>query len=218
MYMSSASKLFVFASVSLATTVVHAGSTLKDLESTLGSYKSLESNFSQTTIGTDANVLQTLTGVIKMQKPGQLRWAAEDPFPQLIVSDGKTIWQYDEDLEQVVIQDYQKQIETLNFLQLLEKPTLISAQFVLVPDANDKATVTNTENGNSYRLAAADPASPIKKVSFTFSGDTLTSASFTDSLKQVTHIAFTNMTLNKPIDKTEFKFEIPDGVDVIHQQ
>ncbi len=40
-------------------------------------------------------------GVLAFQRPGKFRWEVQKPYPQLIVSDGRRVYQYDPDLEQV---------------------------------------------------------------------------------------------------------------------
>src|SRR3546814_18614119 len=41
------------------------------------------------------------SGEFSFRRPGQFRWSVKKPYAQLIVSNGKTVYQYDPDLAQV---------------------------------------------------------------------------------------------------------------------
>src|SRR5690606_21970623 len=41
------------------------------------------------------------SGEFSFRRPGQFKWAVQKPYEQLIVSDGKAVYQYDPDLAQV---------------------------------------------------------------------------------------------------------------------
>ena len=43
------------------------------------------------------------TGLVWMKSPDRFRWHYKDPIEQLIIADGKQVWVYDEDLEQVTV-------------------------------------------------------------------------------------------------------------------
>jgi outer membrane lipoprotein carrier protein len=46
-------------------------------------------------------VQQHNEGVLKAQEPNRFYWKTAEPYPQEIVTDGKTLWVYDPDLAQV---------------------------------------------------------------------------------------------------------------------
>ena len=48
--------------------------------------------------------LQETHGHMVLAQPNQFWWQTADPFAQLLVSNGKRLWIYDEDLEQVTVQ------------------------------------------------------------------------------------------------------------------
>ena len=45
-------------------------------------------------------------GSFQFKRPGQFLWRYEEPYRQLIVSNGETLWFYDEDLAQVTTLDF----------------------------------------------------------------------------------------------------------------
>lgn len=59
-----------------------------------------EGRFEQVVSNPSGVVKQKARGQFAYSRPGKFRWSIEKPFPQLIVSNGKTVITYDEDLEQ----------------------------------------------------------------------------------------------------------------------
>ncbi len=61
--------------------------------------KSIAGDFVQSTVGKTAKQ----SGSFALAKPASFRWAIQKPFEQLLVSNGKTITQWDSDLNQATI-------------------------------------------------------------------------------------------------------------------
>lgn len=51
------------------------------------------------------NASELSSGRFSFSKPGKFLWQTEKPFKQTIVSDAKTLWIYDSDLNQVTVRD-----------------------------------------------------------------------------------------------------------------
>ncbi|NPA24519.1 MAG: outer membrane lipoprotein carrier protein LolA [Deltaproteobacteria bacterium] len=58
--------------------------------------------FTQTTTYADSDETAVASGRILIQGPDKMRWEYEEPEKQLLVSDGKTVWYYTPDLNQVM--------------------------------------------------------------------------------------------------------------------
>ena len=56
-------------------------------------------------------MLETTRGTVQLRRPGMFSWSYSEPYVQEIISDGKTLWVYDEDLDQVTISDASDAIE-----------------------------------------------------------------------------------------------------------
>src|SRR5690606_35728590 len=70
----------------------------------LNQAQTLTARFSQLTLDGSGSRLQETSGELALKRPGQFRWHTDAPLEQLLVSNGKQIWLYDPDLEQVTIQ------------------------------------------------------------------------------------------------------------------
>ena len=59
--------------------------------------------FSQVVLDEALNTLQESSGTLWIERPDRFRWDYDSPFKQQIVSDGKKIWVYDKELQQVTV-------------------------------------------------------------------------------------------------------------------
>ena len=50
--------------------------------------------------------VESVQGIFRFMKPHQMRWTIDPPAAQDITTDGKTIWIYDIELEQVIIDNF----------------------------------------------------------------------------------------------------------------
>ena len=65
----------------------------------------MSAHFQQQVKNANGEEIQRTEGLMKLMRPGKFYWYTQIPFEQKITSDGKRMWIYDIDLEQVIIQD-----------------------------------------------------------------------------------------------------------------
>ena len=80
------------------------------LVSILQKTNTLSGQFSQLTLDSAGTNLQETKGEMAVQRPGMFRWHTDAPAEQLLVSDGKKVWLYDPDLNQVTVQTLDKRL------------------------------------------------------------------------------------------------------------
>ncbi len=76
------------------------------LDAYLSQVKTLRAQFSQVVTDAKGGVVQRAAGSFVIKRPGRFRWEvtpAGGASPQLMVADGKNLWFYDRDLEQVSV-------------------------------------------------------------------------------------------------------------------
>jgi outer membrane lipoprotein carrier protein len=83
------------------------------LDAYLAQLQTLRTEFSQTVIDSKGREVQKATGKLTIVRPGKFRWEltpqssgganSQSSSPQLMVADGKNLWFYDRDLEQVSV-------------------------------------------------------------------------------------------------------------------
>lgn len=182
----------------------------KELEQRLKEIKSLRANFQQT-VKESGKVVQKTKGYLYLQRPGQFRWQALTPMAQLILSDGKTLWIYEEDLEQVTVKKLDKNIRGT--------PALFLSGYT---DGLDKiyniSSNSLSKNGITYTLSPKQSLeNNYKQIMLTYKGRYLQKILIEDNIGQLTELIFSNLQLNPKLDNKLFKFIPPKGVDIIYQ-
>src|SRR5690606_14711346 len=94
------SSLMLFLPLSTYAGDLAADTAAKKLNQSLTELQSMQARFEQWVADKSQTTLQHVTGSMWIQRPGQFRWDTDEPYPQQIVSDGKTLLIYDKDLEQ----------------------------------------------------------------------------------------------------------------------
>ena len=180
------------------------------LAALLDGMEALSAEFEQTVTNRFGDVLQTATGRMHLKRPMRLRWELDEPYPQLVVTDGETLTVYDPDLEQVTVQP------------LAEALSGSPAVFLTgtVADLRRNFTVAATEppaaGGHRFELTPVDPNAVYGDLAITFAADGgLVGIDIADHLQQLTRVTFTARDLSPMLESALFEFTIPTGVDVI---
>lgn len=169
--------------------------------------RTLSGNFQQSLVDADDQVVETSSGTLEIRRPGQFRWAYVEPYEQLLVADGRNVWSYDVDLAQVTVKPQAEVLSNTPALLLGGSSDALD-QFDYVDSFIDRGTTW-------VRLLPKDAENGFSKVELGFNNGDLTRMMFFDNLEQTTLIALFDVTLNQDIDSQHFRFEPPDGVDVV---
>lgn len=172
--------------------------------------KGFSANFNQLLIDQKNQTLQTISGVIHGQKPDKVLWTVFEPATQTIVTNGSQMWLYDPDLEQVIIQPYNKNPESNPITLLLGNPQQFSENFELLQQK------TSVDSVLQFSLKPVTSNSLYTDLILEFKNDILSAISFEDNLGQTTTLSFNKFTLNPSFQDDFFTFEIPMGVDVVN--
>jgi outer membrane lipoprotein carrier protein len=171
----------------------------------------LDGRFVQRVFDADGALSEETKGRVALSAPRQFRWEYEAPFPQLIVADGYHVWIYDPDLEQAQVRK-QSHEEQQSPLTALIDPTELERQFVVqaAPAAEGLDWVELTpRDAETAQIASARLG---------FAAGELARMHMADSLGQRTEIAFEGWRRNPAFAPDTFRFEPPEGVDVIGEQ
>ena len=201
--------LFLTLIISLSAAInSHAGGAAEDIQQLrdlLQPITSLSARFQQQITDSDGYELQNSEGLFEVSQPNNLRWVVEMPMPQQIIADGETLWIYDPDLEQVIIQPFNEDIAAT--------PAILFSGDL---DQLDQAYfVTQLAEGH-FELKPERGGSLFDSMIIRFDQAKPASITLTDTLGQTTHISFSQLELNPPLSGDQFVFQIPDGVDVIN--
>jgi outer membrane lipoprotein carrier protein len=180
----------------------HAETGLQAMRGFIASQKSVSGDFVQTASGKTSRQL----GSFALAKPAQFRWAIQKPFEQLIVSDGKTVTQWDADLNQATVRNAEGMLANTPAALLLGGAA-VEKQFGL------------TEAGNEEGLAwvQATPKSadgPFKTIKLGFKDGLPAVLIAQDAFGGTSRIELKNIS-TAPVSANQFSFTAPKGADVV---
>lgn len=169
--------------------------------------RTYQAQFDQELVDAKGKVLQKATGTFYLARPDRFRWDYDAPQEQRIVADGKKVWVYDVDLEQVTVRNMDDALGTTP-AHLLSSKTPINRNFTL------------RETGEREGLHWVELTPRIKDTTFEkmrlgFNATDLAAMELVDGMGQVTKLRFTRVVRNPGLGNTLFQFTPPKGVDVI---
>jgi outer membrane lipoprotein carrier protein len=168
---------------------------------------SLSGNFSQTVYDANGRTAQTSHGTLALQAPRQFRWDTQAPYKQLIVADGKKVWIYDPELEQVTVRDQGTQ-EAHSPLTVLTDLSQLDRDF--------KASEQGERDGLQWlRLVSRAKDPQFEYADIGFANDAPRRMIFKDTLGNRTEIVFTDWQRNPQLPADTFSFTPPKGSDVV---
>ncbi len=176
------------------------------LDAALKGLSSLRADFRQTVTNAAGALTETAEGTVALARPGRFRWDYRTP-PQLIVSDGTTVWLYDEELAQVSVRPASE--------ALVGTPALL-----LSGEADLRAEFSVTDGGQVdglawSLLAPRDAQSDFRELRVGIRDGELRRMILVDRLGQTTQLDFSGIERNPRLDPQGFSFSPPPGVDVI---
>ncbi len=153
--------------------------------------------------------LSRSSGLMALERPGHFRWQTEQPMPQWVIADGKYLWVYDLDLEQVTVKKQDKNLGSTAALFLNHFDDTLTKDFTV--------SVHTENNAVCFDLQAKSSKANFQRMTLTFKGSELVGIGLFDQLGQYTDIHLTHIKTNIAVEKTLFQFKPPKGVDVVEQ-
>ncbi len=184
-----------------------AGPALADGLATLERFytntRTLAGRFTQTVSDANGTVTETSSGQFAIQRPGRFRWDYQAPYEQIIVADGRELWVYEPDLDQVTVRPIDA--------DTADAPGLLLAGATFPAKLFD---ITSEKDG-WLRLTPKQKDSGLGAVRLKLAGDSVQALQLDDGLGQTTRIELLDQQRNGALPAARFSFEPPPGVDVI---
>ncbi|RYF70824.1 MAG: outer membrane lipoprotein chaperone LolA [Comamonadaceae bacterium] len=204
----------------LAACAVAAGSAwaggMESLEAFVRNAKSGRANFTQTVTAPSRDGqpprVKTSTGTFEFQRPGKFKFDYQKPFAQTIVADGKTLWLYDAELNQVTQRAQAQALGSTPAALIAAAPNLraLQADFMLEGEAAR----------DGFEWVKATPKNKdgqLQSVQVGFQGDNLAALEILDSFGQRSVLKFSKVEVNPSLGAGTFAFKAPAGADVLKQ-
>lgn len=189
-----------------------AGAARADAVDTLRDFvrdvKSGRAEFTQTVSSPDGARRKVSSGSFEFQRPDRFRFAYARPYEQLIVGDGRKVWIYDADLNQVSVRALSQAIGATPAALLagaaLERDFVLLAQ--PAQDGLDWVQATPRAKDGAFQ-----------SMRIGFRGKELAQVEILDSFGQRSRLQFSRYEANPALPESAFRFVPPKGADVIEQ-
>ena len=183
-----------------------AGSANK-LDRFLQGLHTFSARFEQRLLDENNEEVDQAAGMMYLERPGKFYWHYSTPYSQYLISDGHSLWIYDEDLEQITIKDIGESLE--------ESPAAILGGDVDVERFYVVTDLGLRDGTDTMQLTPRTDSSQYRSIRLGFRDGQLVSMILLDSLGQKTEIRFLDAKRNPGLDEQMFHFKPPQGVDVI---
>ena len=174
---------------------------LVDLLSGLSSYSA---SFQQRVTEEDGYVLDENRGIMSFAKPNKLFWKVQEPFPNLLISDGERVYFYDPELNQVTVRNWSSDPS--------ENPVAV---FIGGAEIRDYYGVT--EVGGAFVLIPLNPGSGFAEIRLEFNKKVPSAMLIVDKLGQLTKIVFSPLGKGS-IPGSPYVFDIPASAEIINEE
>jgi outer membrane lipoprotein carrier protein len=178
------------------------------LRKQLDAMNSLQGDFVQTTYDKKGAEQETSSGNFMLMRPGKFYWKTLQPMPQLLVSNNKTIWLYDSDLETVNERAFTDDLRETPALLLSADIEQLRKSFTVTRDEKEKTA-------EKYTLTPKVTEGMFQHLTLIFKANQLTEFAIQDSLGQLTRCVLTNVQRNKTLPEEKFFFIPPEGVEIL---
>ena len=198
--------VFMLAIISGFNSPVFAQSAEKRLNNALGSLDNLTADFKQTVLDDEKKIVQQSSGKVAIQRPGKFSWIYTTPYEQQIIADGKELWVYDVDLDQVTVKSMSTGLASAPIMILMRK-NKIGSEF----------NISEVGQRKFLYWVELEPKSQDMDYNNVYIGledGVVKAMELRDKFGQSTQIVFDNLRLNVVHNPKTFKFVPPPGVDV----
>jgi outer membrane lipoprotein carrier protein len=178
------------------------------LRKQLDAMNTLQGDFVQTTYDKQGAEQESSKGNFMLMRPGKFYWQTNEPMQQLLVSNNKTIWLYDPDLETVNERAFTDDLRETPALLLSADIEQLRKSFTVTRDLKE----TSAEK---YTLTPKVTEGMFQHLTLVFKAGQLSEFAIQDSLGQLTRCVLTNVQRNKTLPEEKFFFIPPEGVEIL---
>ena len=178
------------------------------LDQLLSNIDTITAEINQLIVESDGGILEESQIIMHIKRPEGFYWETVTPFPELLVTNGKRLWNYQPDLEQVVIEDWNPDQSALA-AQLLYGKTenLVEDYYIVAIDA---------EQSQTFELKPKSPDNLYELITISFINGSLELIYIENSSGERTAWQFTSSDINLPLGEDLFEFIPPDGIEIIY--
>jgi len=177
-----------------------------ELMQQLAQVKAFSATYRQRVYDIQQQLLQEGKGTLSLKQHARFRFESETPEPSLLVSDGKTLWFYNELLEQVSIYNAESEVGQTPFALLTSADKTLWQQYQV------------TKQAQSFFIHPLSADNPVQQLMLTFSDNKLIEMQVIDINQQQSVYVFSDIVLNGRLADGLFRFKVTDNLDVDDQR
>ena len=181
----------------------------QSLETRFAGLDSFSAEFTQKLFDADQVMQEESSGVLRVQRPNRFNLEYRQPYYQLYIADGKELYFYDKDLEQVTVKSQEGMLENTPAM-LLSNPAKLDQLYHVKPQGEEDGLFW-------YELTPKQQGGSFERINLAFKSNELRIMELLDSFNQTTRLMFKNIQRNPDLNPKLFRFTPPKGVDVIRQ-
>ena len=182
---------------------------LARLDSLLANINSLTADVVQLIVESDGGILEESNIKMLLKKPNGFYWETITPYQELIVTNGIKLWNYQPDLEQVVIEDWDVSKSELAAQLLSGKTENLDSQYII-----EELSDTNNDS-QEFVLTPVDADSIYTQISINFITSELDLIYLNSRNGQQTVWRFGAIERNQILEDSLFDFQPPAGIEII---
>ncbi len=184
-----------------------AASAQEQLRNFVSTVTSATGSFSQYTVNDQGRPQPAQTGVFSFQRPGKFKWAVQKPYEQLVISDGRQVFQFDPDLAQVTERKVDAAIGT--------SPAAILFGSGSLEQSFDVSALPAKDGVDWLRAKPRTADAGFSRVDIGMKNNLPVRVELLDSFGQTTRVDLSAIQPNPQLPAKEFQFTAPKGVDVV---
>jgi outer membrane lipoprotein carrier protein len=173
------------------------------LTALLADLDTFTANVRQLIVESTGGVLEESQILFMLRRPHGFYWETLEPFPELIVTDGESLWNYQPDLLQLTIEDWDAERTELAARLLSGRTEALAEEYAISATAIDN-------RGWEFVLRPLDAASLYERVMLYFDAGELETILLVSTNGQRTFWEFFDRKINIPLDESRFRFTPPE--------
>jgi len=186
-----------------------AAGAIDALERFLADTSRAQGKFIQETVGGSSSRVERSEGNFAFERPGRFRWEVTRPYEQLMVADGKQVWFYDRDLEQVTVRPMAEAMGATPAAILFGSGGL---------DTDFALADAGSADGLQWLVATPrDSEAGFENIRIGFGESLPRAMEVLDAFGRTVRFRFESIDTSPNFAPGTFRFEAPAGTDVIRQ-
>jgi outer membrane lipoprotein carrier protein len=187
--------------------VFAAPTSVEQLKSFGVQVKAAEGAFTQRTIGAQGQTAPDQKGTFVFERPGRFRWQVTEPYRQLILTDGKDLYQYDPDLSQVTVRSVGH--------SLGDSPAAVLFGNGQFDDLFTLSTFPDQDGLAWLRAVPKQPDSGLRQIDMGLRDGLPVKLRLKDGFGQITQVDITSLAPKTSLPADTFTFKLPPETDLV---